>query len=158
MTPELQSVRGPETPESLLAEILRRTRENGGCTGLTVSGGEPFRQAEALERLLEAVRQDFSDILVYTGYTLSEILDGQCGKAGKRCLSYIDVLIDGPYLEARNSPDCALRGSDNQTIHYLTPGLKPVYESYLAGGRMLESFSHNGNVIITGISDRREQR
>ena len=116
-----------------------------------------MEQAEALLRLLPLVRDTFRDILVYTGYTLAEIRAGRCGPAGEACLEWIDVLIDGPYIDRRNTPDCVLRGSDNQVIHFLTPGLRERYESYMRRGRVLESFSHSGEIVITGIQNRRSQ-
>ena len=105
-------------------------------------------------RLLALVRDGFQDILVYTGYTLKELRGGARGPEGRDCLTYIDVLIDGPYLQERNRPDCVLRGSDNQIIHYLNPALAGCYGTYLAHGRMIESFSHGGDVVLTGIMDR----
>lgn len=154
ISPELKPVAGPETPVELLADILTRTARRGGCGGLTISGGEPFLQAAELLRLLALVRDGFQDILVYTGYTLKELQGKSCGPAGRDCLAYIDVLIDGPYLQERNRPDCVLRGSDNQIIHYLNPGLAGCYGAYLAQGRILESFSHGGGVVLTGILNR----
>lgn len=156
ISPELRQIAGPETAVELLAGILIRTARRGNCGGLTISGGEPFLQAPELLRLLMLVRDGFRDILVYTGYTLEELLEEACGPAGRDCLAYIDVLIDGPYLRERNRPDCVLRGSENQVIHYLNPGLAGDYEPYLARGRILESFSHGGDVILTGILDRRD--
>lgn len=156
ISPELQSMSAPEADEALLADILLRTAESGNCGGLTVSGGDPFDQPEALLRLLKLVRGGFEDILVYTGYELARIRDGVCGQAGVQCLEYIDVLIDGPYMEERNTPECVLRGSDNQVIHFLDPSLKPVYEGYMEQGRVLETFSHNDTMIITGIPNRRD--
>lgn len=157
ISPELRSLSGPETDECLLAEILIHTAIQGGCGGLSISGGEPFFQAPSLLRLLRLVRERFEDILVYTGYTVEQIQRGDCGLAGRDCLELIDVLIDGPYIWERNRPDCVLRGSDNQRIHYLTPNMAERYETYLARGRILESFSHGGTVILTGIPDRRDE-
>ncbi len=157
ISPELRSLTGPETEEGLLADILTRTARLGGCQGLSISGGEPFLQAPSLLRLLTVVRNKFEDILVYTGYTLEEIQGEYCGSAGRDCLELIDVLIDGPYLQERNRPDCVLRGSDNQRIHYLAPDMAERYETYLARGRILESFSHGGTVILAGIPDRRDE-
>lgn len=152
ISPELQPEEGPQVSTAALAKILAETARRNGCTGLTVSGGDPFAQPEELERLLALVRGEFQDILVYTGFTLPQLR-----QAGfDRCLGLIDVLIDGPYIHERNFPDCVLRGSDNQIIHYLNPALTPVYEAYLRQGRVLESFSHNGAVILTGIVNRRD--
>lgn len=156
ISPELQPFSGQEIEESLLAQILIQTASAGGCRGLTVSGGDPLEQAEGLLRLLVQVRPHFDDILVYTGYTLEALRGGSCSDAARQCLNHIDVLIDGPYIHSRNHPGCVLRGSDNQVIHYLRPELAEVYRDYLLQGRKLETFSHNGNMIITGIPDRRE--
>ena len=158
ISPELQPRFGRQTDEGLLAEILRGTARRSGCDGLTLSGGDPLEQPEALARLLPLVRGAFPDILVYTGYTLAEIRAGRCGPAGRACLDWIDVLIDGPYIDSRNMPECTLRGSDNQAIHFLTPRLRERYEPYLRQGRVLESFSHGGRIVITGIQNRRDQR
>lgn len=154
ISPELRPTAGPETPVELLADILTSTARRGNCGGLTISGGEPFLQAPELLRLLALARDGFRDILVYTGYTLEELRGGACGSAGRDCLAYIDVLIDGPYLQELNRPDCVLRGSENQIIHYLNPELAGDYVTYLAQGRILQSFSHGGDVVLTGILDR----
>lgn len=154
ISPELQPAAGPEVAVEMLADILIRTARRGNCGGLTISGGEPFLQAPELLRLLALVRNGFRDVLVYTGYTLEELRGGACGPAGRDCLTYIDVLIDGPYLQELNRPDCVLRGSENQIIHYLNPGLAGDYGAYLARGRILQSFSHGGDVVLTGILDR----
>ena len=157
ISPEMRPDAGPEAPVELLADILTGTARRGSCEGLTISGGEPFLQAPGLLQLLALVRDGFRDILVYTGYTLEELRGGACGPAGRDCLAYIDVLIDGPYLQERNRPDCVLRGSENQIIHYLNPGLAGRYKAYLTQGRMLESFSHNRDVVLTGIWNRRDR-
>lgn len=84
--------------------------------GVTISGGEPFDQPEALHALLTALRsRTAADILVYSGHsfeTISPLLNGMPG--------LIDALISDPYF-ADGSQTLALRGSDNQRLHCLTP-------------------------------------
>ena len=81
-----------------LADIIIQS----GRDGLTISGGEPFLQAQALYELVNLIRakRDIG-IIVYTGYTLDEILQSKdlymC-----RFLEQIDLLIDGPYIEELN--------------------------------------------------------
>jgi anaerobic ribonucleoside-triphosphate reductase activating protein len=83
--------------------------------GVTISGGEPFEQPSALVALLNAIREDFrGDILVYSGFELNEI-EGVLRQAD----GLIDALITGPYRHDR-AQTLPLRGSDNQTLHYLT--------------------------------------
>lgn len=84
--------------------------------GLTVSGGEPFEQPVALEILLRWWRQHHAgDVLVFSGYS-SEQLQHRHGQI----LALIDVLISDPY-QAEAGHTLALRGSDNQRLHLLTP-------------------------------------
>lgn len=157
ISPELQSADKPEADDRLLTDLIRRSAQLKGCDGLTISGGEPFEQPDALLNVLRGVRTVFRDILVYTGFTLEEIRGGKCSDAGVRCLELIDVLVDGPYIKERNVPGCVLRGSDNQRIHYLRPDAQTQYESYLKQGRILESFAHDGTMIIVGIPNRRDK-
>ncbi|PDT32287.1 radical SAM protein [Rhizobium sp. L9] len=84
--------------------------------GVTVSGGEPFDQREALQSLLSEIRSRFDgDVLVYSGYPVERLTDKLDGMTG-----LIDALISDPYLV--DAPQTlALRGSDNQRLNILTP-------------------------------------
>ncbi|MBY8823219.1 4Fe-4S cluster-binding domain-containing protein [Sphingomonas colocasiae] len=83
--------------------------------GLTVSGGEPFDQPDALARLLQGWR-DVSDsaILVFTGHDHAELSDWLAANPG-----LIDALMTGPF-RSDLPQTLALRGSDNQELHILT--------------------------------------
>jgi anaerobic ribonucleoside-triphosphate reductase activating protein len=151
ISPELQKFSDSEIDESILCELILQIADKNHCTGLTVSGGDPLEQADSLLMLLEKVRNRFDDILVYTGFILEEITNGCSGKSGIRCLDYIDVLIDGRYIKELNTPDCVLRGSSNQNIYYLNEKKRPIYEEYIKQGRIVETFVHNRETIITGI-------
>ncbi len=90
-----------------------------GADGLTLSGGEPFAQADALARLVTTVRahRDLS-VLCYTGHTLEHLR--RRDDAGTRALlSEVDILIDGPYVSSRHR-DLRWRASANQRVHDLT--------------------------------------
>lgn len=83
--------------------------------GITVSGGEPFDQTEALLELLAALRQRSGlDILVYSGYPLEQLMPS-LGRAN----GLIDALISDPF-DRQQSQSMALRGSDNQRLNLLT--------------------------------------
>ncbi len=155
---DLQGSVGARLEAERLAEILIQLARKGGCAGLTVSGGDPFEQADELLCLLKLVRAEFRDILVYTGYVLGEIEKGIAGESGIKCLDYIDVLIDGRYIKAKNHPDCTLRGSSNQVIHFFNGEMKEIYAEYMKKGRIIESFEHDGSMIITGILNEEENQ
>ena len=158
ISPELQPYGGNEVDENVLAKILIQVACKNNCTGITISGGDPLEQPHALLKLLALLRNEFDDILVYTGFELQDIQDGLVGIEAKKCLEYLDVLIDGKYIDELNYKDCVLRGSNNQNIHFINKGLAPIYAEYMKQGRILESFVHNQNTIVTGIFNKEEPK
>lgn len=86
-------------------------------TGLTLSGGEPFDQADALASLLGQVlpKRPSWDVIAYSGYPLETLRRQQT----TLLLAQVDVLVDGPYRAdvPQNHP---LAGSGNQRVHGLT--------------------------------------
>lgn len=91
--------------------------------GLTLLGGDPF-EPENQEGLIDFVRRvkrecRDKDIWAYTGY----ILDEDLIPGGKKhtevtdeLLSYIDVLVDGPFVEEKKSLSLKFKGSSNQRV------------------------------------------
>lgn len=91
--------------------------------GLTVLGGEPFEpqnQPEVLN-LLRQVRKAYPEksIWCFTGYTLDEhILAKKLGawEVTEELLSYLDVLVDGPFVAELKNLRLRFRGSENQRL------------------------------------------
>lgn len=102
---------GTETDTAALAaRIIAAGRD------LSVSGGEPFFQAEALRDLLERLPRERS-VLVFSGYPIAEL---RADPARAACLPFIDVLICGPY-RAELPPDYSrFCSSANQELILLT--------------------------------------
>lgn len=88
--------------------------------GLTLLGGEPFEpqnQAGVVE-LLRRVRQELPQktIWAFSGYLFDrDILSGRLGDT-REYLSYLDVLVDGPFIEAEKNLSLRFRGSANQRL------------------------------------------
>jgi anaerobic ribonucleoside-triphosphate reductase activating protein len=83
--------------------------------GLTVSGGEPFDQPDALLALLRDLRASCrGDVLLYSGRSLEE-LKGMIGELQ----GLVDVLICDRF-DATAGQTLALRGSDNQRMVFLS--------------------------------------
>ena len=82
-------------------------------SGITLSGGDPLfpgNRAEVLD-LLKEIREKFplKTVWCYTGYTYEEIEDLEH-------LDYIDVLVDGKYIEILKDNQYHWAGSINQRI------------------------------------------
>ncbi|WP_460369939.1 4Fe-4S single cluster domain-containing protein [Actinocorallia lasiicapitis] len=89
--------------------------------GVTVSGGEPFQQPEALRALLAGIIEWRGsrelDILLYSGYVISRL---SRKPESRDILKLCDAVVSGPYVE-RLGDDSPLRGSSNQQLVPLTP-------------------------------------
>ena len=94
--------------------LLQIVRSNPLCRGVTFSGGEPFAQAEGFARLARLLKEAGYEVASYTGYTFEQLLKGN--PAQRQLLENIDVLIDGPFLQAEKSLEVPFRGSKNQRI------------------------------------------
>ena len=91
--------------------------------GLTMLGGEPFEieNQKELVKLVRKVKEKYpeKDIWCYTGF----VLDKDLINGGRRhcevtdeLLSYIDILVDGPFIQERKNLTLKFRGSENQRV------------------------------------------
>lgn len=116
-------------------------------TGLTLSGGEPTAQAAALAELVDLLRADRDwSVMAFSGFPLTRLR--RSSDAGIHALlDQLDILVDGPYLEARHA-DVLWRGSDNQQVHYLTDRHRPPEFDRGAG---VEVVVDRGSVQWVGV-------
>ena len=82
-----------------LCFLIKSLVETNQVDGFTITGGEPFYQSEGLLKLLKFLRKYTDDILVYTGYTYSEL---KYIPNSDEILENIGVLIDGRYIKSQN--------------------------------------------------------
>jgi len=95
--------------EEIIADMLR----NPLTDGLTLSGGEPFSQAEDAAKIARAAREAGLNVWCFTGWTLEELREMPEAQV---LLQEVDVLVDGPYVEAERSLNLQWRGSGNQRV------------------------------------------
>ena len=90
--------------------------------GLTLLGGEPFEpeNQKALLPFVDEVHERFpkKTIWAYSGFTLEELLrrSGADGIAILSLLNKIDILVDGPFVEAKKDLRLKFCGSSNQRL------------------------------------------
>ena len=97
-------------------EIIEYLKEEN-IQGLTLLGGEPFEleNQPVLVQLLRRVREELpeKDIWSYTGFVYEkDLLPGgrRYGEYTDEMLSYLDVLVDGPFVLAKKNISLVFRG------------------------------------------------
>lgn len=107
-----------ETVDSIL-EMLKPSY----VKGITLLGGEPFepQNQPALVDLLRQIKAQYPQktVWAFSGYLFDrDILPGKLGdpEITKEFLSFVDVLVDGPFVEAKKDLMLRFRGSSNQRI------------------------------------------
>ncbi|MBQ7109651.1 MAG: anaerobic ribonucleoside-triphosphate reductase activating protein [Thermoguttaceae bacterium] len=109
--PQTQPLEGGEetTVEAILAEI----DANPLLDGVTFSGGEPFLQAAALAELAREIKKRDLNLAAYTGYLWEELIAAN-DSAWNALLAELDVVVDGPFVQALRSWTLKFAGSTNQ--------------------------------------------
>ena len=81
---------------------------------VTFTGGDPMFQPEGFSELAQAIKANSKKtIWCYTGYTFEEIIKDE---RKKELLGYIDVLVDGRFIQELRDESLYFRGSSNQRL------------------------------------------
>ncbi len=103
--------------ERTVESIVETAVKNPLLKGLTLSGGEPFCQAQALSELARLAHGNGLDIFTYSGYTFEELLAGfPEHPEWKALLEQSDFLVDGRFVLEQKSLMLHFRGSKNQRV------------------------------------------
>ena len=100
---------GREIPVEDLAKLFKDSPND-----VTISGGEPFQQWGEVVHLMYYIKQDNPSkrFWIYTGYRYEDIQE--CVE--RYMQPYLDVIVDGRYIEELKDPNCLYRGSSNQRL------------------------------------------
>ena len=101
--------------EMTVEEVAKQLLRNPLTDGITLSGGEPFQQAEDCLSLAKIAHENKLNVWSYTGYTFEHLLS-HGNDAQKALLMELDVLVDGPFVLTQRSLSLPWRGSKNQRV------------------------------------------
>ena len=115
--------KGKEFTKSDLKYIFDNINKNNIDRDLSILGGEPLcpQNIEGVINLCKEFKKIYPNkkIYIWTGYTLEEFNDTQ-----KSILKYIDVIVDGKFIEEKRNLSLKLRGSENQRVINVKETLK----------------------------------
>ena len=110
--PETHDLNGGKILDT--AEIITEIKKNPLLTGITLTGGEPLLQIAPALELAKTAKNLKLDVWLYTGYKFEEIPSD-----ADELLKFVDVVVDGEYIEELRNLELEFRGSENQRIIYL---------------------------------------
>ena len=135
--------------EVSIERILRYIEKIPRADGITITGGDPFLQSEELLRFVIKLKEmGYSDILVYSGYTLAELK--RQGDTVNQILVNIGVLVDGRYVDELND-NKSFRGSSNQKIIVLNKSLEQRYIGANNWDRKTQIVMNDNNIQAIGL-------
>lgn len=112
---------GEEMTDDVIDGIILKMKDNPILDGISILGGDPFapKNRRDLHHLLwRLAREGIRNIWVWTGYVKEKLEEDPIARA---CLSYISVLVDGPFVQELYDAELRFRGSANQRIMRLQP-------------------------------------
>lgn len=149
ISPEM---RDPSAGKPIAVATLakRLGRLGSSIAGITISGGEPMDQADALAPFVKMVKKQRPEwnVIVYTGYSKAKA--GRLSEGAKELLTLVDVLIDGEYRRSvlQKHP---LAGSGNQKIHCLSAVGKKMNIDNCTYGAADFGIDGTGQAMLIGI-------
>ena len=121
---------GEPFTQKTIDDILKML-EPAHIKGLTLLGGEPFEPENqpAILELLRQMKKKYPDksVWAFSGYLFDkDILAGRLGpwEITSEYLRYLDVLVDGPFVQAKKDLSLRFRGSSNQRLINVPESLK----------------------------------
>ncbi len=136
--------------ENLIGVVLATE----GIEGITISGGEPFLQIDALYLLLSEIRKNTNlGVIIYTGYTITELSALSDPKVNEILTDLADIIIDGEYMDEFNDGG-SLKGSSNQTVNYITQRYLPYRQMYESKKRDVQVVIAGDEALLVGVPDK----
>ena len=137
---------GEGVAETWTVPTLAAWVASNDVAGLTVSGGEPFQQPEAVLGLGRACRRLGLSTIVFSGYSKAELTS----RFGPTTISAaFDVAITGRFRQDARTPSGFL-ASDNQALWLLTERHTDADFEDVPDAEIVVHSS--GEVVVTGIT------
>jgi len=136
-----------KVPLDVVEQSLRDLLDREEVDGVTISGGEPFDQPEALGAIVGMLRGlGVDDVLVYSGYGKEHLL-----REHPETIGALAALVDGPFVRGAFT-DAVWKGSANQTLTVFNPKFDERYALWSTGTKgRLQTVRYMDEVHLVGI-------
>ena len=133
-------------------DLIKYILETPDIQGITLLGGEPFEQAEALSEIAEQVKAHGLSVVTFSGYSFKKLKDSK-KKHDQRLLQTTDLLISGPFQQNQMDLTRPWIGSRNQEFHFLTDRYSELSSTLASLPNRLEiRIKEDGSIFINGMA------
>lgn len=112
---------GKEFTKDTLNNLFKALKANGINRNLSILGGEPLcpENIPVTKYVIQQVKEKYPETKIYlwSGYYYDELIKNK--EIKEEIFPYLDILVDGPYINSQRDITLKWRGSSNQNIIYL---------------------------------------
>lgn len=112
---------GKEFTKDTLSNLFKALKANGINRNLSILGGEPLcpENIPITKYIIQQVKEKYPETKIYlwSGYYYDELIKNK--EIKEEIFPYLDILVDGPYINSQRDITLKWRGSRNQNIIYL---------------------------------------
>lgn len=112
---------GKEFTKDTLNNLFKALKANGINRSLSILGGEPLcpENIPVTKYVIQQIKEKYPEIKIYlwSGYYYDELIKNK--EIKEEIFPYLDILVDGPYINSQRDITLKWRGSRNQNIIYL---------------------------------------
>lgn len=112
---------GKEFTKDTLNNLFKALKANGINRSLSILGGEPLcpENIPVTKYVIQQVKEKYPETKIYlwSGYYYDELIKNK--EIKEEIFPYLDILVDGPYINSQRDITLKWRGSSNQNIIYL---------------------------------------
>lgn len=112
---------GKEFTKDTLNNLFKALKANGINRNLSILGGEPLcpENIPITKYIIQQVKEKYPETKIYlwSGYYCDELVKNK--EIKEEIFPYLDILVDGPYINSQRDITLKWRGSRNQNIIYL---------------------------------------
>lgn len=112
---------GKEFTKDTLNNLFKALKANGINRNLSILGGEPLcpENIPITKYIVQQVKEKYPEIKIYlwSGYYYDKLVKNK--EIKEEIFPYLDILVDGPYINSQRDITLKWRGSRNQNIIYL---------------------------------------